>query len=471
MLARIRVPALLCALCALALTVSVGAAEADRYDALYDPFDPGRLDAGEHRFLKAALAFEGYFDGTLAGGWDAGSDGAMAAYVADSHEDAELVWHASMLALKLRRRIAADGWKVRFLDAQGQSLLVPEATLESAGTSTHFEHFAQSDSSLRLSTARADATLTREFHNFVASQNPDGSNTRILRQPALAVTSALKPDGSVLHMRSDLVDGLWSTVVLSAGPLDTASLTAIAASITPGRGDALALPLDGELARAADLAADLLASETAFTTPDRAQLGSGTGFVVSGSGHVLTNGHVVSQCGQVAVDGIRADVVALSSVEDLALVKVDAPTSGVAAFAAKDARLNADVTVTGFPLNGLLTGLNVTRGSVSGALGIGGDDRRMQISAPIQSGNSGGPVLDASGAVVGVVVSKLNAARIADRTGEIPQNINFAIRADVARDFLKGNGLDVVEAGAASPVPPEDLAEAARRFTVLVGCL
>jgi serine protease Do len=66
----------------------------------------------------------------------------------------------------------------------------------------------------------------------------------------------------------------------------------------------------------------------------------------------------------------------------------------------------------------------------------GHDSRYLQISAPIQPGNSGGPLLDASGHLVGIVTAGLDAVRMAKLVGDIPQNVNFALKAEVARTFL-----------------------------------
>ena len=94
----------------------------------------------------------------------------------------------------------------------------------------------------------------------------------------------------------------------------------------------------------------------------------------------------------------------------------------------------------------------------------------MQISAPVQPGNSGGPVVNAAGQIVGVVVSKLNAQMVAEATGDIPQNINFAIRAEIAKLFLYQSGVEPVVVEEQPALSPEDLAESARGFTRLITC-
>jgi S1-C subfamily serine protease len=205
--------------------------------------------------------------------------------------------------------------------------------------------------------------------------------------------------------------------------------------------------------------------------PAPAQSGTGTGFVVTGTGHLLTNQHVISGCGSLTVDGRSAVVLAEDAVFDLALLKVDALSGvGPAVFAGSPARLNSDVTVVGYPLSGLLGGLNVTRGAVTSTKGIGGDGINMQISAPVQPGNSGGPVLNGAGQVVGVVVARLSDSYAVESYGAVPQNVNFAIRGEIAKLFLAQNGIEPVVVDAGMALPPEDLAEVAQGFTRLVVC-
>ncbi|WP_224002822.1 serine protease [Aureimonas sp. SA4125] len=177
---------------------------------------------------------------------------------------------------------------------------------------------------------------------------------------------------------------------------------------------------------------------------------SGSGFVVSRDGWVLTNAHVAGSCAQVLVGHYGpADAVILDKENDLALLHIDAQLGSPLPIAAGMPRLGEDVLALGFPLRSILAdSLNVTRGNVSSLLGLANDSRYLQISAAVQPGNSGGPLVDLSGRVVGVVTAKLDAVAIADATGDIPQSINFAIRPDAVTGFLAANGVSFASAPA-----------------------
>jgi S1-C subfamily serine protease len=157
---------------------------------------------------------------------------------------------------------------------------------------------------------------------------------------------------------------------------------------------------------------------------------------------------------------------------DLALLRADTAWPGVATFReGRQAQLGEAVIVVGYPLGGLLgSGPQVTTGNVSSLIGPGDDTRSLQFTAPIQSGNSGGPVLDSDGAVVGVVSSKLNAVRVHEMTGDIPQNVNFAIKAALARSFLDAVGVDCQSRAPRSTRSTAEIAAEARDFVVKIEC-
>lgn len=169
--------------------------------------------------------------------------------------------------------------------------------------------------------------------------------------------------------------------------------------------------------------------------PDAGEM-SGTAFFVSNSGEMLTNAHVVQNCRKIRVAESPARLLARDNANDLALLAADLHPARWANWR-QSVRQGEDIVVYGFPLAGVLSsGGNVVTGNVTALAGLGDDSRFLQISAPIQPGNSGGPLLDRNGIVVGIVVPKLDTLRIASATGDIPQNVNFAIKSSVAITFL-----------------------------------
>ncbi len=185
----------------------------------------------------------------------------------------------------------------------------------------------------------------------------------------------------------------------------------------------------------------------------------------------MTNAHVVDGCSRLEAQGLGpVQVQAVDPQSDLALLTV-ANNPTVATLRGSRLRQGDAVTVIGYPLAGMLaSGANVTAGNVSALAGMQNDTRHIQITAPVQPGNSGGPLLDASGHVVGVVVSKLNALKVARATGDIPQNVNFAVSLFTLQGFLEANGVNYATAPSNKNMATADVAEIGKRFTVLLEC-
>lgn len=206
-------------------------------------------------------------------------------------------------------------------------------------------------------------------------------------------------------------------------------------------------------------------------------LSTGTAFFVSAQGHLLSNAHVVADCDRVVAmhpggtDTSPVNVIAVDKANDLALMR-SRINSTFATFRRGSVALGEGVAVYGFPMAGTLTvSGNLSTGNLSGLAGLGNDPGRYQISAPIQLGNSGGAVLDESGLVIGVVVGKLDAALVQRATGDIPQNINFAIKASIAQNFLEAHNVPFRERMPGNARRVKDIASDAVAFSVLIGCI
>jgi S1-C subfamily serine protease len=178
----------------------------------------------------------------------------------------------------------------------------------------------------------------------------------------------------------------------------------------------------------------------------RAAKKTGSGFFVGHEGYFVTNAHVVDAANKVYVflDDMKvpAKIVHTGRTADLAILKTDKIVLG---FALKDQDVEAgtDVFAIGFP-NPDVQGLDpkVTKGVISGTKGLENDDTKFQIDAAIQPGNSGGPLCDYNGNLVGVVVETLNSKFMIQTKGVIPQNVNYAIKASELAAFLRSRSVN-----------------------------
>lgn len=218
----------------------------------------------------------------------------------------------------------------------------------------------------------------------------------------------------------------------------------------------------------------------AVETPKQAQgvdsiKASGSGAIVSISGYVLTAAHVVANGSKISVITTQgrktAKVVRLDEANDLAVLKLETGTyPALPVSGSRRVRLGQAVATIGFPNIGI-QGFSpkLTRGEISSLNGIGDDPRSWQISVPVQPGNSGGPLLDENGNLIGVVVAKLG-LKAATETGDLPQNVGCAVKGTYSlallEPYLDGNAPEL----RLSTKPPkfEDMVAKAEQSSVLI---
>lgn len=468
----------------LLFVLQIASAGAFTADQLRDEFDARVLTDQEKRLLQTGLAFANLYNGLIDGAWGRGSQRALERFAAENGGSAAYVTNADavLAAMEAFSAINLEGWERQYISALDMSFLVPTRVLVDGAPSDVFVNMTVAGRSIGYSMTIDTGAAAQGYHDYTASQAVGEIYT--VRKPDLWITSARTAEGLTLYARSDLRARGWSTLLVSGADRDAGALAAIIGSMAPGYAPAIGIS-PGRLATGVEVLARMVAEDEAPESPplpdsgarvaggDPAPTpsGSGTAFIVSDDGDVLTNHHVIAGCGSLSVDGHAATVMAEDTVFDLALLRVDALSGAApAVFAEAPARLNSDVTVVGYPLSGLLGGLNVTRGAVTSTKGIGGDGINMQISAPVQPGNSGGPVLNGDGQVVGVVVARLSDSYAIESYGTVPQNVNFAIRGEIAKLFLAQNGVEPVVVEDSAALSPEDLAEVAQEFTRLVVC-
>jgi len=142
---------------------------------------------------------------------------------------------------------------------------------------------------------------------------------------------------------------------------------------------------------------------------------------------------------------ISARLIASDPINDLALIKGSFKPKTVFYINSSTPKLLDDIYVAGYPFGyAISSSIKITKGIVSSLSGIGNNFSQMQIDAAIQPGNSGGPVLDKKGNVVGIAVAKLNMQAVFEDYGVIPENTNFAIKSSTAKSFAESNNIRLI---------------------------
>jgi uncharacterized protein len=228
---------------------------------------------------------------------------------------------------------------------------------------------------------------------------------------------------------------------------------------------------------------------------------TGSGFFVSKLGHIVTNEHVVRQCGSVTVGDnankqVTASVLETDKRNDLALLRISStqmasaetlslisklgaqklglklvPLASGGLMRSDDIELGESVLVAGYPYGELYSNtIKVTGGMVSAVKGMGDDSAQFQMDAAVQPGNSGGPIYDENGNIVGVVISQLDKRKVEKAIGSLPENVNFGIKASTVRQFLTSAGLPTKWSNRTERKSTKELAQIAKNQTVMVVC-
>ncbi|MBL69840.1 MAG: hypothetical protein CMO74_15585 [Verrucomicrobiales bacterium] len=234
--------------------------------------------------------------------------------------------------------------------------------------------------------------------------------------------------------RQTIADKLNPTQLAHA-QRETAQFVARRQAVTRGRNDSLPNEPNGKL-----------------TAPS-----TGTGFFITPSGHLLTNHHVVAGAQKIEVrignERLPAQMLKGDIVNDLALLKVEGRFVPLPLGDSRITRAGQQVFTIGFP-NTTVQGVKpkYTNGRINSRTGLQDDARQFQIDVPVQPGNSGGALIDeTTGNALGIITCRLDDIRALDLTGSLPQNVNYALKAEVIQTFL--NGTPTVAAQLAPPSP------------------
>ncbi|MDZ4135773.1 MAG: serine protease, partial [Paracoccaceae bacterium] len=195
---------------------------------------------------------------------------------------------------------------------------------------------------------------------------------------------------------------------------------------------------------------------------------SRSGFYVSGAGAVLTTTDVLQNCTRLTIDrDIEADLTFRDDALGLALLTPHTPLAPrqIAAFAAQPARIGSEIAIAGYSYEDALPSATLTFGAMEDTKGLAGEPGLNRLSVAALPGDAGGPVINASGSVLGMLLPRRpNDGRV------LPDEVAFATSGAVIAARLTEGGLAPQMDGRGGAMAPEDLTDLATRMTVLVSC-
>ena len=466
------------------LSASAAMAELD-IDAEFDARD---MSPAEKRLVQTALAFSGDYVGLLDGDWGKGSQAALESYTqrTDETNKPRLSHVREVLRAWDGERVQND-WQMVYLKTTDTSYAHPFGLLVENPDPDAIQ-FDAADDSFSLTVDFGDQDSATAIHRYVMGEALGKPEPYQNYHDDRLITSVSLAGDLLAYVRSDWVGDGYVTLSLFAASTHQSRMAVMAGSMQRGPTPDLTVPAGGILAvLMADAAGTDVAQDpppetgknpfgrkppvavgevdpnpfddqpgnatqqppdsATAATPDVATgeepSSTGTGFYID-TAELVTAAHVVAGCQRMELsDGAVLNVLAAN--DDLDLAVLSSPEqSGTWLELSADAaaRLGEPVTALGYPYLGQFgQGLTVTGGNVSALPGGTFGETQLMISAPVQPGNSGGPLLNGDGAVIGVVVARINDMVVFEETGTLPQNMNFAVTNGTLTDFLKGAGV------------------------------
>ena len=426
-----------------------------------------RLTRDERKDLQTWLKWAGHYDAAIDGAFGRGTRAAMAAWQrANGVEETGVLTTAQRQTLRSQYFAVLDGMdlqRVTLPDA-GIEMLIPLGVVSKSATEYPFVQYeATGDIPARvllISQAGDQSTLFGLFDIMQTLEIVPLTGPRNRNDSSFLLTG--QNDRIVSHTEVTLKDGTLKgfTLVWPAGDENrrTRILSQMQTSFTR---------IDGVLDPAAggNPAQDIdLVSGLEVRKPNLSR----SGFFIDRAGRVITTAQAVQGCARVTLEeDYEATVATLDEALGIAILEPRdalAPL-GVATLRAGTPRLKSDIAVAGYSYEGQLGAPTLTFGQLADIRGLGGEQELARLTLAPQPGDAGGPVLDAGGAVFGMLLP-----RPASGTRQLPVGVNFAVNADAIRALLAQEGVTPDTTPPRPDMAPEDLARLASGMTVLVSC-
>ena len=425
------------------------------------------LSGGERRGLQVALKAAGFYDSTIDGAFGRGTRAAMSDWqLARGYEPTGVLTTRQRRALmdEYNAPLISVGMRYTRDDRAGIALQMPMGAVRFSHYESPFAHYEPTgDDGIRVLLISQPGTQATLFGLYDIMQTLeivplDGPRKRA----GTSFTIEGRGKGIVSYTEAALKGGEIKgfTLIWPAGDEERRRrvLTEMQASFE--RTDGVLDPGAGaDAPQNVDLISGLVVRK-----PKRSR----SGFYIDSSGMVLTAAEAVQGCTRITLDhDYPAQVAALDAGRGLAVLRPETPLApmAVARLRAGEPRLQSDVAVSGYSYGGVLGAPTLTYGTVADLKGLKGEQELTRLALAPLPGDAGGPVLDAGGGVIGLLLPKQEDSK------RLPEDVSFAADAGAIRAVLSAAGVEIGEEIAnGAPLPPDDLSKLALGMTVLVGC-
>lgn len=421
--------------------------------------------------IQEALKWEGVYAGAIDGAFGAGTRNSMAAWQsAQGYQPTGILTTAQRKALveTFQDERTALGLEAIREEEAGIEIALPAALVEFDRYQPPFVQYREKDGSgfraLLISQPGDEKALAGLFDMMQTLESVPTGGERQLGRTGFVITG--KNDRIQSYTQADLSGGVIRGFSLAWKPEDGAraskALEAMKASFRPFGSATLD---DTTGAGLAEEHSALMAG-LEIRKPIRAR----SGFYVGAAGLVATTDEVLAECGRVTLDDHPADTVLQDAGLGLAILKPREPLAprAHARFADRPAEIGTEIAVAGYSYEGALDEAVLSFGTLADLSGLQGETTKARLSVTTLAGDAGGPVLDATGGVIGMLLP-----RGSDAGRVLPDDVGIALRAEAIRTALAAAGLAAAEPAAAGAPPalaPEDLTMLGRDMTVLVSC-
>ena len=427
----------------------------------------GLLSRDERKELQIALQWAGVYNAGIDGAFGRGTRSAMRAWqLNNGFEGTGILTTAQRSELFRQYNAVLEGMELQLVEEAraGVSVEIPLGAVQFDRYDSPFVHFtgtgAVEDAQVLLISQPGDRSRLAGLYeimqtleivplNGVRNRDRDsfvltGQNSRIVSYTeARLVGGNIKgftlvwPAGDE-ERRSRILNAMQQSFTLGAGVLDPAAVAVDTQSV--------------------DLVAGLQ-----IRKPKR----TASGFFVDGQGRVITTDAAIGSCNRITLNGVYdANVLASDATTGVAILETNqplAPTT-VAQFSDNTPRLQSEIAVSGYSFGGVLPSATMTFGRLSDLRGLNGEDSLTRLAINTLDGDAGGPVLDDTGAVLGMLMPRDAGGR------QLPSEVSFAVKGDTLRAVLQNAGVSVEATNSLPRLDPVDLTQKGTAMTVLVSC-